>query len=678
MKFRLLSVACVLAFASSLSAADLPKPLVTGMTNPESVCLGADGRMYVTEIGEFGKDGDGQVSVIVDGKAKPFATGLDDPKGIVAFQNAFFVTDKTRVVKVDAQGKVTTFTAADKFPSPPLFLNDIALEPESGSLFVSDSGDLKGAEGAVFRIDVKSGKTELVVDAKSLPGLNTPNGLALDGASHLLLADFGSGVLYRIKLADKSAQKIAEGFDGGDGLTWDKHGRLFITSWKTGKVWGIPRPGQKAVLLADKFEQAADSCLDPTGRFLLVPDMKAGTLTALPTTIAGWEVDDSPLTIGTEVAFPKLQWTGWSAETEAGKVSQLRPMLLTHAGDGSNRVFVPLEEGLIHVFPNDDAATKTNIFLDIRDRVRYSDKQNEEGLLGLAFHPKFKTNGEFFVFYTDVKAKMANVVSRFRVSKSDPNKADPASEEELIRFERPFWNHDGGTLAFGPDGFLYVTHGDGGSGGDPQGNGQNLQTLLGKVLRLDIDHQANGKKYAIPKDNPFVGQKDAAPEIWAYGLRNLWRMSFDRQTGELWAGEVGQNLFEEIIVLKAGGNYGWSLRESLHPFGVKGVDVRDNLIDPIWEYHHDLGKSITGGGIYRGTKVPELNGAYLYADYVSMRMWALWYDAAKGRVIANREIKGPSLPVLSFGEDEKGEAYFLALTGNGRAIYRFVKSAKKD
>ncbi len=678
MKKRLLSAVFASLLASSLSAADLPKPLVTGMTNPESVCLGNDGRMYVTEIGEFGKDGDGQVAVIVDGKAKAFATGLDDPKGIVAFQNALFVTDKTRVVKIDAQGKATTFTAAEKFPSPPMFLNDIALEPESGSLFVSDSGDLNGAGGAVFRIDVKSGKTELIVDAKSLPGLNTPNGLVLDGASHLLLADFGSGVLYRIKLADKSSQKIAEGFEGGDGLTWDKHGRLFITSWKSGKVWGIPRPGQKAVLLADKFEQAADSCLDPTGRFLLVPDMKGGTLTALPTTIPGWEVDDSPLTVGTEVAFPKLQWTGWKAEREDGKVAELRPMLLTHAGDGSNRVFVPLQEGVIHVFPNDDAATKTNIFLDIRDRVRYSDKQNEEGLLGLTFHPKFNTNGEFFVFYTDVKAKMANVVSRFRVSKSDPNKADPTSEEEIIRFEKPFWNHDGGTIAFGPDGFLYITHGDGGAGGDPHENGQNLKTLLGKVLRLDIDHQANGKKYAIPKDNPFVGQKGAAPELWAYGLRNLWRMAFDRKTGELWAGEVGQNVFEEIIILKAGGNYGWSLRESLHPFGAKGVDVRDDLIEPIWEYHHDIGRSITGGVVYRGAKVPELSGAYLYADFVSMRIWALWYDTAKGRVVANREIKGPSRPVVSFGEDEKGEAYFLTLTPNGQSIYRFAKPAKKD
>jgi glucose/arabinose dehydrogenase len=678
MRTCLLTTACLLGLSLEGSAADLPPPIVSGLKNPESVCLGNDGRIYVTEIGEFGKDGDGQVSVIADGKARPFATGLDDPKGIVAFQNALYVTDKTRVVKVDAQGKATTFTATGAFPSPPMFLNDIAFEPERGSLFVSDSGDTKGAGGAIFRIDVKSGKTARVVDAKALPALNTPNGLATDGASHLLLADFGTGVLYRIKLADRSVQKVADGFDGSDGLTWDKYGRLFITSWKTGKVFGIPRPGQKAVLLSDKFQSAADSCLDATGRFLLVPDMKAGTLTALPTTIAGWEVDDSPLAVGVEVAFPNLQWAGWSYEDADGKITQLRPTFLTHAGDGSNRAFVLIQEGVIHVFPNDIAAAKTDVFLDIRDRVRYSDKQNEEGLLGLAFHPTFKTNGEFFVYYTDVKAKMANVVSRFRVSKSDPNKADPASEEEILRFEKPFWNHDGGTIVFGPDGFLYVTHGDGGAGGDPHENGQNLKTLLGKVLRLDVDHQAGGKKYAIPADNPFAGKADAAPEIWAYGLRNIWRMAFDRQTGTLWAGEVGQNLFEEINLLKAGGNYGWSLREALHPFGARGVDVRDDLIDPIWEYHHDVGKSITGGFVYRGTKLPELSGAYLYADYVTSRLWALWYDVAKGRVVANREIKGPPLPILSFGEDEQGEAYFLALTANGRGIYRFVKPARND
>jgi len=659
-----------------VTAADLPEPIATGMKNPESVCLGPDGKAYVTEIGEFNQEGDGKVSVIADGKAVPFATGLNDPKGIVLFQNAFYVTDRTRVVKVDLQGKVTEFTGADQFPSKPQFLNDIAIEPESSSLFVTDSGDLNGTGGAVYRIDVKTKAVELVVNAENLKGLHTPNGLALDGASHLLLVDFGSGALHRIKLADKSSKKIADGFEGGDGLTWDKFGRFFITSWKTGKVFGIARPGEKPVLLSDKFQQAADCCLDASGKNILIPDMKAGTLTAFPTAIPGWEVDESPVAVTTEVAFPDLEWTGWAPETEAGLPNSLRPILLTHAGDGSNRVFVPDQRGAIHSFPNDNSAKKTTVFLDISDRVRYRDKQNEEGLLGLAFHPKFKTNGEFFVFYTDVKSEMTNVVSRFRVSKTDPNKADPASEEVLIRFERPFWNHDGGTIVFGPDGYLYIAHGDGGSGGDPHQNGQNLGVILGKVLRLDVDHKANGKNYSIPKDNPFVNTSGAAPEVWAYGLRNVWRMAFDRKTGELWAGEVGQNLYEEIIVLKAGGNYGWSVREALHPFAARGVDVTEGITEPVWEYHHDVGKSITGGLVYRGQKVPELQGAYLYADYVTARMWALRYDAEKGRVVANQPIQGPGLPVISFGEDEQGEAYFMIVSPTGKGIYRFV-SAKK-
>jgi glucose/arabinose dehydrogenase len=661
-----------------VSAADLPKPFATGLKNPESACLGPDGAVYVTEIGEFGKDGDGQVSVVKQGMATPLASGLDDPKGIVLFENEFYVTDKTRVVKIDLKGKVTPLATAEKFPSPPQFLNDIAIEPEGRALFVSDSGDLMGKGGAVFRIDLNSRKVSLVVDAQKMPGLHTPNGLALDGASHLLMLDFGSGILHRIKLADNSAEKVADGFEGGDGLAWDKFGRLFISSWKSGHVWGISRPGQKPVLLADKFEQSADICLDATGRNLVVPDMKAGTLTALPTTIPGWEVDDTPLAVGVEVAFPKLEWAEWTDENERGQPVPLRPILLTHAGDGSNRIFVPLQEGKIHVFPNDDAATQTKIFLDLSKRVKYYDRENEEGLLGMAYHPKFKQNGEFFVFYTDVKKKLNNVVSRFRVSKSDPDRADPDFEEEIIRFAKPFWNHDGGTIAFGPDGCLYVAHGDGGAANDPYGNGQNLKTLLGKVLRLDIDHKENGKNYAIPRDNPFVGKKDAAPEVWAYGLRNVWRMAFDRKTGALWAGDVGQNLYEEIDILKAGGNYGWNLRESLHPFGAKGVDVRPDLIEPLWEYHHDIGKSITGGIVYRGKKIPELEGAYLYSDYVSSRTWALSYDSSKGRVVANREVKGAGIPIVSFGEDEMGEAYQMVHIPSVRAIYRFVKSAKSE
>jgi glucose/arabinose dehydrogenase len=409
--------------------------------------------------------------------------------------------------------------------------------------------------------------------------------------------------------------------------------------------------------------------------------MKAGTLTALASTIPGWEVDETPLPLATEVAFPKVRWTGWKPIDDNGRQTPLRPLLLTHAADGSGRVFVGIQQGTIHVFPGEPAAAgeavDTRVFLDITQQVRYSDQENEEGLLGLAFHPKHKTNGEFFVFYTDRRARLTNVVSRFRVSKDDPDRADPASEEVLLRFPKPFWNHDGGTLCFGPDGYLYVTHGDGGAANDPYENGQNLKTLLGKVLRIDVDRKQGGQNYAIPADNPFADRRGAAPEIWAYGLRNIWRMAFDRQTGHLWAGEVGQNLYEEINVITKGGNYGWNIRESLHPFGAKGVGPRDDLIDPIWEYHHDVGKSITGGLVYRGRAVPELQGHYLYGDYVTTKIWALRYDDEKKRVVANRPIRDRGLPILSFGEDEAGEAYLMTHALTGQGIYRFVPAAKK-
>jgi glucose/arabinose dehydrogenase len=292
----------------------------------------------------------------------------------------------------------------------------------------------------------------------------------------------------------------------------------------------------------------------------------------------------------------------------------------------------------------------------------------------LTFHPNYKKNGEFFVFYTTKKAKLTNIISRFRVSKDDPDKADPVSEEVLMEIKKPYWNHDGGTLCFGPDGYLYITHGDGGLANDPHNNGQNLKTLLGKVLRIDVDRKDKDKPYAIPKDNPFVTKEGARPEIYAYGLRNIWRMAFDRKTGKLWASDVGQNLYEEIDHIVAGGNYGWNIREGLHPFGAQGVGPRKDLIEPIWEYHHDVGKSLTGGLVYRGKRLPELEGAYVYGDYVTSRIWALRYDDDKKRVTANQPIKKTMVPIMSFGEDEKGEIYFMTYSPNGKGIYWFVKT----
>lgn len=380
---------------------------------------------------------------------------------------------------------------------------------------------------------------------------------------------------------------------------------------------------------------------------------------------AGESVEDKPLAVSTERAFPNLEFN--------------RPIVVTHAGDDSNRVFVAEQEGIIKVLRNDQETEEATVFLDISERCVYADNRNEEGLLGVAFHPKFRENGEFFVYYTSAEADLLSKISRFRVSRDDQNIADPDFEEVILRVPQPFWNHNGGTLAFGDDGFLYIALGDGGSGSDPNGNGQNLTTLLGSILRIDVDHKADGNNYAIPEDNPFVGKSvpagprgkmiPARGEIYAYGLRNVWRMAFDRETGLLWAGDVGQGLWEEIDIIRCGGNYGWNIREGKHWFRPDGNDaVRPDLIEPIFEYHHDIGKSITGGAVYRGTRVPELVGKYVYADYVSGLLWALDYDHAAGKVVANYSLTGDKLPVMSFGEDEKGEMYFTTPFGS---LFRF-------
>lgn len=352
-----------------------------------------------------------------------------------------------------------------------------------------------------------------------------------------------------------------------------------------------------------------------------------------------------------------------------------RPIVVTHDGEHANRIYVAEQKGRVVSFEKDPDVEEFDVVLDIRDKVAYADKMNEEGLLGLAFHPKFSENGHVFLYYTLKGAGHVSLISRF-TSKDGGQSIDPASETEVMRVEQPFWNHNGGTIAFGPDGYLYVGLGDGGSGGDPKGNGQNLGTLLGSILRIDVDNPSKGKGYGIPKDNPFVEgnvfiPREARPEIWAYGLRNVWRMSFDRETGRLWAADVGQNLWEEINVIEKGGNYGWNVREALRPFNSKTPKERpvfdspspNGMIDPVFAYHHDVGKSITGGHVYRGKSLPALVGKYVYADYVTGLIWALEYDEATGRATANNTVEGPKLPVMSFGEDADGELYFTTTFG---------------
>lgn len=368
-------------------------------------------------------------------------------------------------------------------------------------------------------------------------------------------------------------------------------------------------------------------------------------LSAVPHSLFA-QLADTPAPLHVVRAFPNLRLE--------------RPIVLTHPGDGTDRIVVASQLGKIHIFGNRSAVTEDDleVFLDIESKVVYTKEENEEGLLGLAFHPRFKQNGEFFVYYTKKDApEHTSVVSRFRATKPSSNQADSGYEEELLRIPQPFWNHNGGGLAFGPDGHLYVALGDGGKRDDPFGNGQNTETLLGSILRIDVDNKDPGLNYAIPKDNPFYNKPHARPEIFAYGFRNVWGMSFDSLTGSLWAADVGQDLWEEINIVTNGGNYGWNLREANHRFGKEGADPGPEFVEPVWEYHHDYGKSITGGVVYRGKKTPFLTGMYLYADYISGRVWALQYDEKKKQFLANYAIKSESMPYISFGVDIHNEPY---------------------
>ncbi len=351
-----------------------------------------------------------------------------------------------------------------------------------------------------------------------------------------------------------------------------------------------------------------------------------------------------------EPAFPGIP---------AGRLGD-RPLFLTYPPGDASRAAIVEQDGRIFMLPNDRAATAVSTFLDIRPKVLR--EGNEEGLLGLAFHPRYAQNGLFYIYYS-AGGPRRTVLSRFRVSQ-DHNAADPSSESVLLEVPQPFSNHNGGMLAFGPDGYLYIGLGDGGSQGDPSGNGQNVRTLLGKILRIDVDRPAPGLAYGIPPDNPFAGPgapPGARTEIWAYGLRNPWRFSFDRATGQLWAADVGQNRREEIDLIRRGGNYGWNIMEGSACFRPSTACNQEGLELPVLDYGHELGCSVTGGYVYRGSRLPWLVGAYVYADFCSGRMWALRYEG--GRVTEQREIAQTRLGISSFGEDASGELYILAFDG---------------
>ena len=347
-----------------------------------------------------------------------------------------------------------------------------------------------------------------------------------------------------------------------------------------------------------------------------------------------------------------------------GSLTFERPVALVFPGDEDDRALVVEQPGRILLLTGDDDDTwSATTFLDITERV--NDGGNEEGLLGLALDPNFESNGVFYVYYTASDPRRS-VVSRFSVTAEDHDLADAKSESIIIEAAQPYANHNGGQIIFGPDGLLYIGLGDGGSAGDPKGNGQDLSTLLGSILRIDVSASGAGGGYTVPVDNPFVGVQGARPEIWAYGLRNPWRFTFDRLTGELWAADVGQNALEEVDVIAPGRNYGWNVMEGSECFGARGDACSPEGFEaPVVEYGRDDGCSITGGYVYRGSRLPSLQGQYIFGDYCSGKVWTFSRqpgDAVRA-VDKSDELLDTSHKISSFGEDNSGEIYIISLVG---------------
>lgn len=342
-----------------------------------------------------------------------------------------------------------------------------------------------------------------------------------------------------------------------------------------------------------------------------------------------------------------------------------QPVFLSHAGDGSGRLFIVEQPGLVRIVK--DSFTFSKPFLDIRSRVAFG---GERGLLSMAFHPNYKENGRFFVNYSG-RGDGRTVIAEYQVS-NDPDVASQ-TEKIVLEIEQPFANHNGGQIQFGPDGFLYAGMGDGGSGGDPLGNGQNLATLHGALLRIDVDGET--QPYSVPVDNPFVNQSGVRPEIFAYGLRNPWRFSFDRCGGRLFLADVGQDRVEEVDLIVKGGNYGWNTMEGSSCFPPGSVCVQGGLELPISEYRHDGqgGQSITGGYVYRGAQFPALAGRYFFADFVSERLWSLT-EVAPQRW-ERQELLRAGFNISSFGEDEQGALY---VTGFDGGVYRIEMEGVAD
>ena len=347
--------------------------------------------------------------------------------------------------------------------------------------------------------------------------------------------------------------------------------------------------------------------------------------------------------------------------------------------DGTNKThaYVVEKKGIIQRVSIENKEATPEVFLNITDRVVVG--HSEEGLLSLAFHPNYNENKRLFVWYTSHGPRRC-VLSSFTTTNTN-NIADPTTEEIILELLQPWGNHNGGMVLFGGDGYLYLGIGDGGGSNDTKENGQNKKTLLGTIIRIDINATSGEKKYAIPSDNPFSSSPDARGEIWAYGLRNPWRMSFDSKTGKLWVADVGQNKWEEINIVEKGKNYGWNLREGKHDF-MDNNNNGEQTVDPVFEYGRRHGGSITGGYVYRGNGIPGLYGEYIYADYLNGRVWRLLPPSGEiKKYKAKRILNRPPLSISSFGETPNGEVLacgFKSPYATKGRIYRLVSKSEID
>jgi len=371
----------------------------------------------------------------------------------------------------------------------------------------------------------------------------------------------------------------------------------------------------------------------------------------------------------TTIIFLSLLKSEYTAVNAFPNLSFDDPVGVHHAGDGSNRIFVVEQEGRIKVFDNNPDVSSAEMFLNITSIVDQDGGYTEEGLLGLAFHPNYSENGYFYVNYTEHNPRR-NVIARYSVSDNNPNEADYGSSEIILEVNQPYTNHNGGQMEFGPDdGYLYISFGDGGSAGDPLGHGQNLSTLLGSLIRIDVDNPSGGLNYGIPSDNPFIAPMNARDEIYAYGLRNMWRFSFDLETGFLWGADVGQYEYEEVNIIESGGNYGWNIMEGTSCYESQNCDS-DGLEPPVWEYELYVNGvcSITGGYVYRGTNLWGLVGKYIYGDWCTGDIWALQYSDSGDHV--NEDILDSDINITSFGVDQNNELFFCG----GDYIYKLKSS----